>query len=81
MIAVLDRCKTTSQWLARLPPNSQCAMSRGENKIVVACQQHQVVTNAELRDHGVDRADLQAGAAAAIAQIRSVDVIHPVRSQ
>jgi hypothetical protein len=42
-------------------------MSRGEDKIVVGCQQLQVVANAELRDHGVDRADLQAGAAAAIA--------------
>ena len=56
-------------------------MSRGEHKIVVRCQQHQVVTNAELRDHGVDRADLHTGAAAAIAQLRSIDVIHPVRSK
>jgi len=38
------------------------------------------MTNAELRDHGVDRADLQAGAAAAIAQLRSVDVILPIRA-
>ena len=29
----------TSQYLARLPPNSQGAVSRGEDKIVVGCQQ------------------------------------------
>jgi hypothetical protein len=56
-------------------------MSRGKDEIVVGCQQHQVVTNAQLRDYRVDRADLQAGAAATIAQVRSVDVIQPVRSQ
>lgn len=56
-------------------------MSRGKDEIVVGCQQHQVVTNAELRDYRVDRADLQAGAPATIAQFRSVDVIQPVRSQ
>jgi hypothetical protein len=81
MIAVLDRCETTSQWLARLRPNSQCAMSRGEDKIVVGCQQHQIVTNAELRNHGVNGADLQPGTTTSIAQICGVDVILPVRSQ
>ncbi len=39
------------------------------------------MANAKLRDHGVYRADLQAGTAASIAQLRSVDVILPVRSQ
>ena len=56
-------------------------MPCGEDEIVVGCQQGQAVANAELRDHGIDRADLQAGAAAAIAQFRSIDVILPVRSQ
>lgn len=56
-------------------------MSRGKHKIVVGCQQRKVVTNAELRDHGVDGANLQAGATAPITQLRSVDVILPVRSQ
>lgn len=56
-------------------------MARGEDEIVVGCQQHQGVTNAQLRDYRVDRADLQTGATTAITQLRGVDVVPPVRSQ
>ena len=44
-------------------------------------QQLQLVTDAELRDHGVNGADLQPGMTTSIAQLCSVDVILPVRSQ
>lgn len=56
-------------------------MSPGEDKIVVGCQQHQIVTNAELRNRGVNGADLQPGTTASIAQICGVDMILPVRGQ
>ena len=56
-------------------------MSRREYKITVGCEQRQLVTDAKLRDDGVDRADLQAGATTAIAQLRGVDMIQSVRSQ
>ena len=39
------------------------------------------MTDAELRDHGVNGADLQPGTTTSIAQLCSVDVILPVRSQ
>ena len=81
MTVVVDRCETTSQWLVFRRPNSQCAMSRGEDKIVVGCQQHQIMTNAELRNHGINGADLQPSTTTSIAQICGVDMIPPVRSQ
>jgi hypothetical protein len=56
-------------------------VSRGEHKIVIGGQQLQLVTHAELRNHGVNGADLQSGTTTSIAQICGVDVILPVRSQ
>ena len=54
-------------------------MSRGEDKIVVGGQQLQLMTHAELRNHGVNSTDLQPGTTTSIAKIRGVDVILPVR--
>jgi hypothetical protein len=56
-------------------------VSRGEHKIGIGGQQLQLVTHAELRNHGVNGADLQSGTTTSIAQICGVDVILPVRSQ
>ena len=56
-------------------------MSRGKDKIVVGGQQHQIVTNAELGNHGVNGAYLQPSPTTSIAQICSIDVILPVRGQ
>ena len=56
-------------------------MSCGEDKVVIRGQQLQLVTNAELRDHGIHGAELHHGATTSIAQIRGIDVILPVRSQ
>ena len=54
-------------------------MRSGSDKVVVGRQQRQFVTNAELREQGVDGANLHTGATAAIAQFRGVNVILPVR--
>jgi hypothetical protein len=67
--------------LTRCLPHSQGAVSRGEDEIVVGRQQLQLVSYAELRNHGIDRADLQPSTATSIAQIRGVNVILPVRRQ
>lgn len=77
----LKRCETASQWLARSPPHPQGAVSCGEDKVVICGQQLQLVTDAELRDHGIHGAELHPGTTTSIAQSRSVDVILPVRSQ
>jgi hypothetical protein len=47
-------------------------VARGKDEVGVGREQHQVVADAKLRDHGVDRPDLQAGATATIPQLRSV---------
>jgi len=44
-------------------------------KVVVGSEQRQFVTDAELREQRIDRADLQAGTTAAVTQVRRVDVI------
>ena len=56
-------------------------MRRGQEEVVIGGEQRQLVTNAQLRKHGVDRADLQAGATTAISQLRGIDVILPVWGQ
>jgi hypothetical protein len=66
---------------ARRRPNLQSAVSRSEHKVAVGRQQLQLVTHAELRNDGVNGADLQPGATASIAQVCGVDVILPVRRQ
>ena len=50
-------------------------------EILVGGQHRQLMTDAELREQRVDRADLHAGATAAVAQFRRVDVILPVRAE
>ena len=53
-------------------------MLRGAGKVVVGREQREVVTQAQLRDQGVDGADLHAPAAATVAQFGGVHVILPV---
>jgi hypothetical protein len=50
-------------------------------EVVVGRKHHQVVADTELREQGVDRPELQPGAAAAVAKLRSVDVIAAIRHQ
>ena len=56
-------------------------MRCGQNEVVIGRQQRQLVTNAELRNQGVNRANLQARATTAISQFRGIDVILSVRGQ
>ena len=79
-IALRARPPSLHYGLASFPPNSQGAVSRGEDKIVVGRQQHQRVTDAELGNHGVNRADLQPGPTTAVAQLCGVDMNLAVRS-
>ena len=51
------------------------------DEVVVGREQGQVMTYAELRQQGVDRAHLNACTTADVAQLRSVDVILPVRAE
>ena len=67
--------------LASPSPYAQRTMCRGQYEIVVGRQERKLVADAELREHGVDRADLQAGPATTISQVRGIDVILPVRGQ
>lgn len=54
-------------------------MRRREDEITIGRQQSQPVTNAELRENGVDRADLHAGSTTPISEFRSLNVIPAVR--
>src|SRR5258706_12949097 len=56
-------------------PDPQRTMRRCQGEIVVSGQQRKLVTNTQLRNDGVDRANLEAGATTAIAQVRGIDVI------
>jgi hypothetical protein len=56
-------------------------MRRGQEKVIIGREHRQLMTNAQLRKHGVNRADLQAGATTAIAQFCGVDMILPLRGQ
>jgi len=49
---------------------------------IVVCREHRhIVANAELRQQCIDRADLNSDAAAAVAQLRSLDVIAPIGNE
>lgn len=50
-------------------------------KLPVGREHRQVVTEAKLRQQGVDRPDLNAGSPASVSQFRGVDVVPPVRNQ
>jgi len=65
----------------RRAPYAKRAISRGKHEIAVGAQQRKLVTNAELCNRRVDRADLHPCTTASIAQICSVDVILPVRGE
>jgi len=56
-------------------------MRRHLFEIIVGRQQLQLVTNAQLREKGVDCADLYARASTAVSQIRGVYVIPPIGRQ
>lgn len=56
-------------------------MRGGAGKIMVGRQQRQFVTDAQLREQSVDRADLHAGATTAIAQFCGVNVIPSIGSK
>lgn len=49
------------------------------HKVGVSRKQPEIVPNAELRNQGVDRTDLNTALAAAIADLRGGNVILPVR--
>jgi len=51
------------------------------DEIVVGREQGQIMPYAKLRQQRINRAHLNAGATTAIAQLRSVDVILPVRAE
>ena len=51
------------------------------DKVVVGRQQRESVTDAQLREQGIDGTYLHTGTAAAISQFSSVDVILPVRGE
>ena len=78
---ILPSCRAPRGTLASPSPYSQGTVCRGQNEIVVGRQERKLVADAELREHGVDRADLQTGPATAISQFRGIDVILPVRRQ
>src|SRR5205823_6673263 len=65
----------------RSSPDFQGAVPDDVAKISVGRQHRQIVTNAKLRQQGVYRADLNAAAAASVAQLCRVDVIVPVGNQ
>ena len=50
-------------------------MLRGAGKVVVGREQREVVTQAQLRDRGVDGADLHARAAATVAQFATPTIL------
>jgi hypothetical protein len=50
-----------------------------EGEIAVCSEERQFIANAQLGDHGVDRADLNAGAATEIAEIGRFNMIAAVR--
>lgn len=54
-------------------------MPSGQNEVVVGREQSQPVPNAQLREQGIDGADLHTGAATAVPQLSGPDVIVPVR--
>jgi hypothetical protein len=49
------------------------------SKIVVACQHRQVMSNAQLRQKGIDRSDLHTLPAASVPQTRRLNMIVPIR--
>lgn len=67
---VADEC-----CLSAIRPEPQWTVDSGEHEIIVGRQQGQAMTNAKLRDQGVDRADLNAMAPAGIAQCRGFDMV------
>ena len=75
-----ETCRVPFQ-LRNLSPYSQRTMRRRQNEVVIGRQHDQLMTNAKLREHGVNSADLQAGATTAISQFRGFDVILPVWRQ
>jgi hypothetical protein len=56
-------------------------MPRDAIKVAVGRQHREIVPNAKLRQQSIDRADLQAAAAAFALQLRRVDVVTPVWHQ
>ena len=56
-------------------------MRCGQKEVVVGGEHRQLMTNAELREHSVNRTYLQPGATTMVSQFRGIDVIPPVRRQ
>ncbi len=56
-------------------------MARQMVKIPIRCQHRQIVANAELREQGVDRPDLNAGAPTFVAKARRLDMILAIGRQ
>src|SRR5213592_2333848 len=78
----MPRCRSRVECLeGRLLPNLQRAVRGGMDEVVVGREQGQVMPYAKLRQQRINRAHLNAGATTAIAQLRSVDVILPVRAE
>ena len=58
-----------------MDPDCQWTMRGGKHEVIVGRQQHQFVSDTKLRQHSVDRADLQSGTSADIAQAGGLYVI------
>ena len=56
-------------------------MRCGQKEVVIGGEHRQLMTNAQLREHSVNRANLQSSATTTISQFRGIDVILPVRGQ
>jgi hypothetical protein len=51
------------------------------DKVIVSCQQGQVMADTEPRKHSINGPDLNACPAASVAQLRGIDMVLPVRAE
>jgi hypothetical protein len=63
------------------PPKPQAAIPGHIEKVSVGCQHRQIVTDAKLRQQGIDRPDLYAASAAFITQLRGGNMVAPLGNQ
>ncbi len=67
--------------LARGSPDAQRAMPRGEREVGIRRQQSQLVAYAQLAQQRVDGPDLNPRPPANVADIRSINIVLPIRHQ
>ena len=82
---LLDKAQHVQPSLSTRPrsrrPHAQAAVRRSELEIVVGAQQRQIVSNAQLRQQRVDRADLNTCSAASVAQLGGCYMVFAIRLQ